>query len=124
MADNEYISSYTGEQIDEGVGKGLQLPTVSAALAGAYLHVKNDGTLEYVDIDIEANPTIPAGATLSQLNTLKIKGLYYDAIPEKIKYETTAPSSANTSGVLKFVVLSSEPATKYAGYLYIITGSN
>lgn len=38
-----------------------------------------------------------------------------------ISYLTTAPSSANTDGGLKFVVLSSEPATKYSGYIYIIT---
>ena len=41
-----------------------------------------------------------------------------------VAYLTTAPSSANTSGKLKFVVLSSEPATYYDGYYYIITGSN
>lgn len=35
---------------------------------------------------------------------------------------TTAPASANTDGI-KIVVLSSEPATKYSGYLYIVTGS-
>lgn len=40
-----------------------------------------------------------------------------------LPYLTTAPSSANTSG-LKIVVLSAEPATRYSGYLYIITGSN
>ena len=33
---------------------------------------------------------------------------------------TTAPSANNTDGI-KIVVLSSEPATKYNGYLYIIT---
>lgn len=37
---------------------------------------------------------------------------------------TTAPSSANTEGGIKIVVLSSEPATRYDGYLYIITESN
>lgn len=37
-----------------------------------------------------------------------------------LPYLTTAPSSANTDGI-KIVVLSSEPATKYNGYLYIIT---
>ena len=40
-----------------------------------------------------------------------------------VTYLTTAPSSANTDGFLKFVVLSSEPATKYRGYVYIITGA-
>ena len=38
-----------------------------------------------------------------------------------ITYLTTAPSSANTDGGLIIVVLSSEPATKYAGYIYLIT---
>ena len=35
---------------------------------------------------------------------------------------TTAPTSANTSGEMRFVVLSSEPNARYSGYLYIITG--
>ena len=34
---------------------------------------------------------------------------------------TSAPTSANTSGITKVVVLSSEPSTKYSGYIYIIT---
>ncbi len=37
-----------------------------------------------------------------------------------IRILTTAPQSDNTSGV-KFVVLSSEPANKYNGYIYLIT---
>ena len=39
-----------------------------------------------------------------------------------LPYTTTAPSANNTDGI-KIVVLSSEPATKYDGYLYIITGA-
>ena len=35
-------------------------------------------------------------------------------------YTTTAPTEDNTDG-LKVVVLTSEPATKYAGYIYLIT---
>lgn len=35
-------------------------------------------------------------------------------------YLTTAPQAANTDG-MKIVVLSSEPSTRYSGYLYIIT---
>ena len=34
---------------------------------------------------------------------------------------TTAPSADNTDGGIRIVVLSSEPATRYNGYLYIIT---
>lgn len=35
---------------------------------------------------------------------------------------TTAPSSANTGGGAIIVILSSEPSTKYSGYLYVILG--
>ena len=45
-------------------------------------------------------------------NTISLDGV--------IPYTTTAPTANNTTG-LKIVVLSSEPATKYDGYLYIIT---
>ena len=37
-----------------------------------------------------------------------------------LPYTTTTPTAANTDG-LKIVVLSSEPSTKYSGWLYIIT---
>lgn len=40
-----------------------------------------------------------------------------------IPYITTAPTSDNTSGKLIFVVLASEPQTRYAGYYYIILGA-
>lgn len=40
-----------------------------------------------------------------------------------IAYSTTAPSSDNLDGDLKVVVLTSNPATKYNGYWYIITGA-
>ena len=41
---------------------------------------------------------------------------------QSISYTTTAPSSANTNG-LKICVLSSEPSTKYSGWLYLIEES-
>ena len=41
--------------------------------------------------------------------------------PNEIQYLTTAPSADNTSGNLKIVVLSAEPATYYNGYIYYIT---
>jgi len=41
-----------------------------------------------------------------------------------VEYLTTAPTSDNVSGALKFVVLDAEPATKYEGYLYIIKASS
>lgn len=41
-------------------------------------------------------------------------------IGDFLKYTTTVPTAANTNG-LKVCVLSSEPVTKYNGWLYIIT---
>lgn len=38
-----------------------------------------------------------------------------------IQYLTTAPTQANTNGLLQIVVLDAEPATYYDGYYYIIT---
>ena len=38
-----------------------------------------------------------------------------------LKYLTTAPTTNNTDGTLKIVVLTSEPASRKTGYLYIIT---
>lgn len=37
---------------------------------------------------------------------------------------TTAPSSANTDGGIKIVVLTSDPVTKYEGFLYLIISNN
>ena len=36
-----------------------------------------------------------------------------------VSYTTTAPTAANSSG-LKFAVLTSSPATKYNGWVYLI----
>ena len=40
---------------------------------------------------------------------------------EEVEYLTVAPTADNPNG-LKFVILDSEPAVKYNGYLYIIKG--
>ena len=71
---------------------------------------------------LEANPTsidakrgaITTGGTL-EVSAQKVLGL-----TGQLPYLTTAPTSANADGV-KIVVLSAEPDTYYAGYLYFIT---
>lgn len=45
-----------------------------------------------------------------------------DVLPSAVGYTTTVPSAANTDG-LKFVLCSSEPATKYNGWVYLIEES-
>ena len=68
-----------------------------------------------------ANPTL--AGTEASLTSVQIGDTKYK-IADSVSYLTTAPSAANTSGRLIFVVLDSDPSTKYDGYLYIITGSN
>lgn len=70
-------------------------------------------------------PNIVAGAAIRDGNGKRIDTTYATKteVSGLLSYITTAPSAANTSGLLKVVVLSSEPATRYDGYLYIITGS-
>lgn len=65
-----------------------------------------------------ANPTL--AGTEAALEGVKINGTSYKNQPSSMSYLTTAPNAANNDGI-KIVVLSSEPATKYNGYLYIIT---
>ena len=57
--------------------------------------------------------TMSAGTGISiSSNQISLNGV--------IPYTTTAPTAANNTGV-KIAILSSEPATKYAGWLYFIT---
>lgn len=67
------------------------------------------------------NPTVPSGTTATTLTTLKNGSNYYSLGGGDIPYTNTAPTGPNTSGGIKVVVLSEEPATRYDGYLYIIT---
>ena len=84
--------------------------------------IEVDGTKYKIEqpIDVEGNPAGVGGG--SALTGLKIGDTVYkvrDGSTNGLGYLTTAPSADNTDGI-KIVVLSSEPATKYNGYLYII----
>jgi hypothetical protein len=71
--------------------------------------------------EVVANPTL--AGTEDPLTGLEVDGTKYkvrDGSTNGLGYLTTAPTAANTDGI-KIVVLSSEPTTKYDGYLYLIT---
>lgn len=68
--------------------------------------------------NVQANPTL--AGTENELTGLQV-GTTKFAIGKSVGYLTSAPNAANTSGRLIFVVLSAEPATKYDGYIYLIT---
>jgi hypothetical protein len=53
----------------------------------------------------------------------KIKHVIGNATLDGVNYITEAPTADNTNGKLIFVVLSSDPATKYDGYVYLILAS-
>ena len=100
---------------------GDELPSI-AGNADKVLKVNSGATgVEWGEVssDVVANPT---GSATVELQKLEVNNTI-TSIGDSINYLTSAPTSANTSGRLIFVVLSSEPSTKYDGYLYIITGA-
>lgn len=109
------------------VGRGTNQDAPAISIGTGIIN-GNAGTVKICGneiLPVLANQTVPSGTTINDLNNIKIGASYYKApTPNAVSYLTTAPSSDNTSGTLQFVVLDTEPATKYNGYLYIITGSN
>ncbi len=96
--------------------------TILASKNEDLMHVKGTGSGQIFSIldasNTSANPTL-AGSEAA-LESLQLNGTSYKNQPSSMQILTTAPAADNTSGI-KIVVLSSEPATKYNGYLYLIT---
>lgn len=72
------------------------------------------GTVTVTQIDIDGASDSPGKVVTSRGDDV------FWEYPYRMSYLNTAPSSANNTGTLEIVVLSSEPATKYDGYLYLI----
>lgn len=87
----------------------------SAGTSGYIL--QSNGTGSAPTFALQKTTSISSSSTNTQIPTSKSVYNYC----QEVSYLTTAPSSANTSGRLKIVVLTSEPATKYDGYIYFIT---
>ena len=136
LSDDDYVS-VSGDNCVIKVGtqfyyKAFDASTLIVYQAFSRQAGQNSALYEYIEITkstkgfeliaeniVEANPTDSATATMTKE---KVGATVYDFQAVGVDVLTTAPESANTSG-LKFVVLSEEPATKYDGYLYIITES-
>lgn len=96
----------------------MRLDTADADI----IHKRGSTNYNVLDASNTSANSTP-GSTAVTLNALKLNGMSYkvrDGITNGLGYLTTAPTADNTDGI-KIVVLSAEPATKYAGYLYIIT---
>jgi len=115
----------------------LNMPVVVADYNGTY---NNNGTnimhfvflyagtatseeeTDFNSIAIDVSTKI---ATVKFADT-RIASAYRSYTSETVDYSVDVPTSNNPDWAsnIKIVVLSSEPATRYDGYLYIITGSN
>ena len=105
-------------------GTKYKMPTVSAnpTLAGTETELEGlevNGTKykmpEGGGSAVVANPTRTASDP--SLRSIAIDGSNYQL--DTLWYRTSAPTAANPNGI-KIVILPTEPATKYDGYLYII----
>lgn len=121
-------SGITAAKVTEFEGK-------QAALNASQLNAVNSGiTAALVNRTILAPVSAPSEKVLLGVDTTNSEVQYklgvglatdestspYTLDVKGVSYLTTAPTSANTAGDLKIVVLSAEPATKYNGYLYLI----
>lgn len=107
------------------LGSDYRSSAVVKLITGPTGHVyrmKGSTQYEILDTSNTSANSVPV-STAATLNALKMNGVSYkvrDGITNGLGYLTTAPTADNMDGI-KIVVLSAEPATKYAGYLYIIT---
>lgn len=113
---------WLNEIAEQGGGSEVVANPTLAGTEDPLTGLEVDGTKYKVNqpIDVEGNPAGVGGG--SALTGLKIGSSVFkvrDGSTNGLGYLTTAPTAANTDGI-KIVVLSSEPATKYNGYLYII----
>lgn len=134
-----------------GVGSNLFYKGTWDSDSGHYFTSKTYGTnLNHYDIFFEFDETAPTArmelhnsnhfdidpsqvgtgyGTADEGKILKIDSGGWGVLSNGLPYidctgtSPTYPSSANTDG-LTIVLCSSEPAQRYSGYLYIITGSN
>lgn len=87
--------------------------------------VDGNSSISTINTSISGKMSKVSGATSGHIATLNSSGECVDSgsgVGDFLNYTTTAPTSVNTNGI-KVCVLSSEPATKYNGWLYIITDS-
>lgn len=75
------------------------------------------------DIIVGGDAGAPERLAVGEVGQVLAAGASSVQYTNNLPYLTTAPTEANTDGGVKIVVLSADPATKYAGYLYVITAS-
>lgn len=82
-----------------------------------YVWTVDDGTEQWIQVTDSIDDALSAVST----NPVQNK-VIYNALLGKVDVYTVAPEANNDTGRLGFVLLDAEPARKYDGYFYIITG--
>jgi len=105
--------------------------TVDSNDNAVQLVVTEENKLQYktdpgsTPVDIEASG-VPEGGTSGQIivknSSTDFDASWQDQDHSIVTVQTTAPESAYTGGGVKIVYLTSEPGTKYSGYIYLIKG--
>lgn len=89
----------------------------TVATSGSYNDLSNKPTIPTATSDLTNDSGFITGITSSDITTaLGFTPLANTACT----YQTTEPIAAATDGGVHIVYLSSEPTTKYAGYIYMI----
>lgn len=107
------------------LGVGTQGQVLKVGSSGLEWASDNDGmtnpmttSQDIIVGGVDGTPTRLAKG--SNGNLLGVNGSGNLAYTDNLPILTTAPVSDNTDGGIKIVVLTSEPATKYDGFLYLI----
>lgn len=146
-----YQSAYTGSQIDAGINSSLIYTGYTSLISGNSGTITDAGLAAAISsfqpVQLNFSNWQGEGGAICRFLNDTVGGIIYGALDSDggvgiitftvsiststvtwslvkpgLPYLTTAPTANNTDG-LKFVVLSSEPATYYTGYYYIITGA-
>ena len=99
-------SNVPPDGVDANGRLNINLLTIDGMEDG-FIEKPSSSTSGNIAVFNSSSNCIDGGQALSDMNAF-------------VNYVTTAPTAANTNG-LKVCVLSSEPSTKYNGWLYIIT---
>ena len=115
-ATNKFVSASDITKLN-GIESGAQVNVIETISVN---NVALTPTNKAVNIDLSGKQdTLVSGTNIKSINNESIVGSGNFNV-NGFTYETTAPTEDNTSGILKVVFLTSEPSTKYNGYLYLI----
>lgn len=121
-ADKLLTPEYIALETKEGVYTGYLIYNDDYCTLVTY----EDGSqnLDILDIDL-SNMTYKVNGENTSIADMRfeIDASKVAKLTGKIPYLDTAPTADNTPGFLTIVVLPAEPATRYNGYLYIITAA-